>query len=382
MRAFSRLLTFALFLTLAAAPTYATVPDTIAREAIVLDFDTGTVLLEKNADAKMPTSSMSKTMTMYMVFTALKEGRLRLDSMLPVSEKAWRMQGSKMFVEVGKEIKVEDLIRGVIIQSGNDATIVLAEGIAGTEEAFAEAMNRTAQNLGMDSSHFANASGWPDPNHYSTARDLATLSVRLIRDFPEYYSYYAEKEFTYHNIRQMNRNPLLYKNMGVDGIKTGHAEDAGYGLMASGVMDGRRVVVVVNGLKDEAERAQESARLMDWGLRSFENVTLFTAGSTVEQAPVAFGMQLSVPLVIEKEIKLTVPRMAGKDITAKVVYESPIEAPVMKGTQYGKLVIEGPMMQPREIPLVAGADVPRLGLIAETVAKAKLLLTGGVGGDF
>src|SRR5688500_525135 len=181
---------------------------TIAREAFVVDFDTGTVLLDKNADKRMPTSSMSKTMTIYMVFDALKSGKLTLDTKFPVSEKAWRMQGSKMFVELGSSIAVEDLIRGIIIQSGNDATVVMAEGIAGTEEGFADLMNAKAKEIGMNNSHFVNASGWPDPEHYSTARDLATLAIRTIRDFPDYYKYYAEKEFTWHNIHQMNRNPL------------------------------------------------------------------------------------------------------------------------------------------------------------------------------
>jgi serine-type D-Ala-D-Ala carboxypeptidase (penicillin-binding protein 5/6) len=246
MRFFQILFALLLF----AAPAMAQVApmETVAREAYIIDAETGQVLFEKNADQKMPTSSMSKTMTMYMVFEALKNGKLTLDQELPVSETAWRMQGSKMFVPLGQMVKVEDLIRGVIVQSGNDATIVLAEGLAGSEGEFAAAMNRKAKELGMINSNFMNASGWPDENHYSTCHDLAILAIALIRDFPDYYKYYAEKEFTYNNIKQGNRNPLLYKNIGADGIKTGHTESAGYGLMASGVRDGRRVVMVLNGM--------------------------------------------------------------------------------------------------------------------------------------
>ncbi|HOO82296.1 MAG TPA: D-alanyl-D-alanine carboxypeptidase family protein, partial [Alphaproteobacteria bacterium] len=198
--------------------------ETKAKQAIVVDYETGTVLLSKNMDEQMPTSSMSKVMTMYAVFDSIKNGQISLNDTLPVSEKAWRMGGSKMFVEVDKRVKVEDLIRGVIVQSGNDATVVLAEGLAGSENAFANMINDKATGLGMKNSHFVNASGWPDPEHYSTARDLATLGRAIIHDFPDYYKYYMEKEFTYNNIKQTNRNPLLYRNIGADGIKTGHTE--------------------------------------------------------------------------------------------------------------------------------------------------------------
>lgn len=347
---------------------------TIAREAIIIDYETGMVLLEKNPDQKMPTSSMSKVMTAYVVFDALKNGKLTLDSKLPVSEHAWSTQGSKMFVEVGNSIPVEDLIRGVIIQSGNDATIVLAEGVAGTEADFADLMNAKAKELGMSNSHFVNASGWPDPEHYSTARDLATLAVHLIREFPDEYKYYSEKEFTYHNIRQMNRNPLLYRNMGVDGIKTGHTEIAGYGLMASGVRDGRRVIMVVNGLKDEKERAQESARLMEWALRSFENVKLFSAGDTVEQAYVAMGQASQVPLVVTEDITVTLPKAVKNDLKVTAVYNEPIVAPIKKGDKVGTLKVDVPRVGVTEYDLVAGADVAELGLFAATMTKAKMLL--------
>lgn len=352
--------------------------ETIAKQAFMIDYDTGTVLLEKNADEKMPTSSMSKTMTLYMIFEAIKNGRLQLDSELPVSEKAWRMQGSKMFVELGKGVSVEDLIRGVAIQSGNDATIVLAEGLSGSEEAFAQAMNARAKELGMTNSHFMNASGWPDPDHYSTARDLATLAKHLITDFPEDYKYFAEKEFVWHNIKQGNRNPLLYRNIGADGIKTGHAEEAGYGLMASGTAGGRRVILVLNGMPDMQARADESARLLDWGLRGFENVSLFDPQEPVANVPVVMGAADAVPLVLDEKLAITLPEGTRGGLKVSAVYDTPLKAPVKKGAVVGKLQVEIPLGQTVEYPLLAGADVEPLGFFAATAEKAKLMLTGGL----
>jgi D-alanyl-D-alanine carboxypeptidase (penicillin-binding protein 5/6) len=346
----------------------------IAREAFMIDFDTGTILLDKNSNQRMPTASMSKVMTMYMVFDALKKGQLTLDQTLPVSEKAWRMQGSKMFVELGAQISVENLIRGVIIQSGNDATIVLAEGIAGTEDEFAAMMNAKARELGMNNSNFKNASGWPDPDHYSTARDLATLAMAMIRDFPDYYKYYSEREFTWHNIHQMNRNPLLYRDLGVDGLKTGHTEEAGYGLMASGQRDGRRVVMVVSGLSSERERAQESARLMEWGLRSFENITLFKAGEVVEQADVVMGQKAFVGLVSNDDVIVTVPRAVKNDLKVAVTYKGPLIAPIRKGDEVATLRLDIPRVGIVEKKLYAAEDVPQLGLIAGTLTKAKMMI--------
>ena len=347
---------------------------TVAREAIIVDYDAGVVLMEKNADQRMPTSSMSKVMTVTMAFDALKNGKLTLDQKLPVSEKAWRMQGSKMFVELGSSIPVEDLIRGIVIQSGNDATIVLAEGMAGSEADFADMMNAKARDFGMMNSHFVNASGWPDPEHYSTARDLATLAIHTIHDYPDYYKYYAEKEFTWHNIHQMNRNPLLFRNLGVDGLKTGHAEEAGYGLIASGVRNDRRVVMVLNGMSSEKERAQESARLMEWALQSFENIRLFSAGDTVEQAYVAMGIAEQVPLVVEADVIATVPRAVRNDLKVTAAYNEPLLAPMKKGDQVGTLKIEVPRIGMIEQPLLAGADVEKLGIFAGAIEKAKLLV--------
>ncbi|HYH18896.1 MAG TPA: D-alanyl-D-alanine carboxypeptidase family protein, partial [Azospirillum sp.] len=246
-------------------PARAATIETIAKQAILLDMTSSTVLFEKNADQRMPPSSMSKVMTMYMVFEALKSGRLSLEHTLPVSERAWRMQGSKMFVELHNMIKIDDLIKGVIVQSGNDACIVLAEGLAGSEPAFAEQMNKKAKEIGLTATNLTNATGWPDPNHYVTARDLAILAERLIKDFPEYYHYYSIRDFQYHGIKQGNRNPLLYRGIGADGLKTGHTDAAGYGLTGSAEREGRRLILVVNGLPSMQARADESARLIEWG---------------------------------------------------------------------------------------------------------------------
>lgn len=354
----------------------ATGDQTLAREAYIVDFDTGTVLMDKEGNARMPTSSMSKTMTIYMAFDGLKSGKLTLDQKFPVSEKAWRMQGSKMFVDLGSSIAVEDLIRGIIIQSGNDATIVMAEGIAGSEEEFANLLNAKAKEIGMNDSHFVNASGWPDPDHYSTAHDLAVLAMQTIRNFPDYYKYYGEKEFTWHNIHQMNRNPLLFRDLGVDGLKTGHAEEAGagYGLIASGQRDGRRVVLVLNGLKDEKSRAQESARLMEWALRSFENIKVFAAGDTIEEAPVVMGQSASVPLVTDADVLLTLPRAVKNDLKVSVQYNSPLIAPIKKGDEIGILRLDIPRVGVVDKKLYAGADVLKLGLFAATLEKAKIIV--------
>ncbi len=350
--------------------------ETSAREAILIDAATDRVLLEKNADEPMPPASMSKIMTTYLVFERLKDGRLSLDDELPVSEKAWRKGGSKMFVEVGNQVRVEDLLRGVIVQSGNDACIVLAEGLSGTEEAFAEEMSRKGRELGLTGSSFTNATGWPDPNHRMTARDLAVLAQRIIEDFPKYYHYYGETEFTYSGIRQMNRNPLLYRSLGADGLKTGHTEEAGYGLTASAVQNDRRIILVLNGLESEKARAEESARLVGWAFREFDNYTLFKPGETVEEAPVWLGAAPSVPLVAPDGLTVTLSRKARQDMQVKVVYESPIPAPVAEGQRLARLRVEAPEEEPVEVPLQAGAAVERLGFFGRITAGLEYLIFG------
>lgn len=349
---------------------------TSAKQAIVVDYDTNAVLFEEEADQRMPTSSMSKAMSMYLVFDALQKDAISLDDTFLVSEKAWRKGGSKMFVEVDKRVKIEDLIRGVLIQSGNDATIVLAEGLAGSEDSFAENLNRKATELGMENSHFMNASGWPDPDHYSTARDLAILAKALIRDFPQYYPYFSEKEFVYNNITQRNRNPLLYSDSNADGLKTGHTEIGGYGLMGSGTYEGRRVIIVINGLENEKVRAQESSKILEWGLKRFENRKLFSKGEKVADALVSLGEKEAVPFVLQDDLIVTIPKIAMKDFAVTVSYNGPLLAPVQAGQKIGTLVIDIPHMEKIERPLYAGESVEKLGLFAGAFAKLKILLAG------
>jgi len=350
--------------------------DTSAREAFITDMETGAILLEKDADAPMHPASMSKMMTVYLTFERLKDGRLSLDDELLVSEKAWRMGGSKMFVKVGNKVRIEDLLQGVIVQSGNDACIVLAEGIAGTEEAFAELMTKKARELGLTTSTFANATGWPNPNHIMTARELAMLAKHVIRDFPEYYHYFSEKEFTWNGIRQSNRNPLLYLSAGADGLKTGHTEEAGYGLTASAVRNGRRVVMVLNGLPSQKARSEESARLMDWAFREFGNYALFKPGEVVEQGELWLGEKATVPLVIPDGLTVTLSRRARPDMKVTVSYDTVIPAPVKKGQEVARLTVSAPDTDPIEVPLVAGEDVERLGVFGRLTAALKYLIFG------
>ena len=357
-----------------AAPSNAL--ETLGKQAILLDATTGTVLFSKNPDERMTPSSMSKIMTIYKLFERLKDGGLSLTDTFSVSEKAWRKQGSKMFVAVNSRVKIEDLIRGIIVQSGNDATIVLAEGLSGSEGAFADELNETAKQLNMTNSNFVNASGWPDPDHETTARDLATLAVATIKNFPDFYHYYAEKTFTYNGIKQGNRNPAIYRNIGADGLKTGHTEAGGYGLTASAIRKDRRLVLVINGLPTKKSRAVESERILDWGFREFNNYALFKAGETVTEAQIWMGEVGSVPLLIEKELTLTLPRKVRRGMKVKVVMETPVPAPIKKGDVLATLKIELPGRPPLEAPLVSGADVGQLGVFSRLGAAVKYVLWG------
>ncbi len=349
--------------------------DTVARFAVVIDFATNTVLLDKDMDASMTPSSLTKLMTAYIIYGLLKAGRLTLTQELLVSEKAWRMGGSKMFVQIGTSVKVEDLIRGMIVQSGNDACIVLAEGIAGSEEQFVELMNAKAKELGLTKSNFRNCTGWPDPDHRSSCHDLATLARRIIKDYPEYYKYDSEKSFKYNNIDQENRNTLVQKGV-ADGLKTGHTEDGGYGLAVSAQRGDRRVIVVLNGMTSMHQRGAEGERLLDWGFREFENVTLFTAGDTVEQAQVWLGASPTVPLVGGRELVVTMPRNWRQHARVSIEYQSPIPAPVVRGSSVGRLIVSGEGVPDMEVPLLAGADVPRLSLPGRAMAVLSHMVSG------
>jgi len=350
--------------------------ETGAKQAILVDYETGAVLFEKDADAIMYPASMTKMMTAYLVFERLKNGDLSLDDTFRVSEKAWRMGGSKMFVKVGDRIRIEDLIQGIVVQSGNDATIVVAEGIAGSESAFAGLMTEKARELGMTKTVYRNASGWPDPEHVTTARDLATLAAATIRHFPEYYRFYSEKSFIYNGIKQGNRNPLLYKDIGADGLKTGHTVASGYGLTASAIRNGRRLIAVLNGMNSVKQRSGASERLLDWGFRNWANYRLFDTGEKIVDARVWLGDTETVPIVIDQPLVLTIPRQARRKLKVAVRYDEPIPAPVTAGARIATLVVSAPNMDSVEVPLKAGAAVGRLGIVGRLGEALRYLVWG------
>ena len=350
--------------------------ETSGKQIILYDMSTDTVLLEKNADMPMAPSSMSKIMTIYKVFEKLKDGDLSLNDKFKVSEKAWRKGGSKMFVKLNSRVKVEDLIRGVIVQSGNDATIVIAEGLSGTEGFFADELNKTAKNLGMLNSNFTNASGWPDPNHLTTARDLTRLAISTIQDFPEFYHYYEEKTFSFNNIRQNNRNPALYKDLGADGLKTGYTKAGGYGVTVSAVKGDRRLVRVINGLKSQRLRTNETERVLDWGFRNFRNYKLFDAGETVADGAVWMGDEDKIPLITEKKIVMTLTRKQRRNMKVKLLLSTPIPAPVRKGVRLGSLKIYIPGRKPVIHPIVSAASVAKLSVLSRLKVTVKYLLWG------
>lgn len=358
----------------AAAPAHAF--ETQAREALLVDMSTGTTLFEKNADQLMPPASMSKMMTTYMVFDRLKKGELKLDDTFTVSANAWEKGGaasggSTMFLNPGEEVKLEDLIRGIIVQSGNDACIVVAEGLAGSEQAFAAEMTEKGKEIGLLDSTFRNATGLPHPDHMTTARDLATLARRTIEDSPEYYPYYAEKEFTHNGIRQGNRNPLLYKDINADGLKTGHTNEAGYGLTASATEGDRRLILVLGGLPTMKSRFEESERIMSWGFREFDTYTLFEPGEQVAEAEVWLGNEKTVPLVIPEGLKATLSREGRKDMKVAVSYDGPIRAPITQGDSIATLTVTVPDISPIEVPLAAGAGVEEMGFMGKLAVAVK-----------
>ena len=349
--------------------------DTAAKWAFITDFNSGATLLDKEADATMPPSSMTKLMTMYIVYGMLRSGRLSLNQELPVSEKAWRMQGSKMFVPLGGQVRVEDLIRGVVVDSGNDACIVFAEAIAGSEDQFVDLMNQKAKEIGLTNTYFKNCTGWPDPDQHMSCRDIATIAKRVITEYPEYYHYDGERSFKYNNIEQENRNPLVQKGL-ADGLKTGHTDAGGFGVVASAQRGSRRVIVVVNGLTSMHARREESERLLEWAFREFENVTLFTAADTVDDAKVWLGTEPTVPLVGGRDLIITMPKQWRRTAKIEVQYQSPVKAPVSRGELLGKLLVSGQGVPSMEVPLLAGTDVPRLGLPGRAISVVSRYVLG------
>ena len=352
----------------AAATAQADVMSTSADYAFILDADTETPLFSKNGDEAMVPASMTKIMTAYMVFDRIREGRLSLEDAFKVSENAWRKGGassggSTMFLEVGSTVSVEDLLRGVIIQSGNDACIVLAEGISGSEEAFAAEMTERAREMGMDSVTFKNATGLYEEGHQISPRDLAQIALKTIREFPEYYHLYGETGFTWNGISQPNRNPLLDEVQGADGLKTGHLDISGYGLVGTAVREGQRRIIVLNGMESKAERASEARRVMRAAFTDFRSYTLADSGAIVGEAEVFQGTSDKVPLTVNDTVKSMMHVDQARRMNISVEYNAPIHAPVVKGQIIGELVATSPGSEDIRVPLVAAEDVARMTFI-------------------
>ncbi len=373
-----RLLTaclLALTATFASAQSF----ETQARAAYVYDMTTGTVLLEKNADTPLPPASMSKLMTLYMAFEAISDGRLSANDELLVSEHAMSYQGSSMFLRSGERVRVEDLIRGVIILSGNDASAVLAETLSpdGTEAGFARMMTAKARDLGMMNSTFANSNGWPDPNQRMSVRDLGILAQHLITDFPTYYPIFAEEEFPFDGRGPSNsqtRNPILGLGLGADGMKTGHTQEAGYGLVGSAKQGDRRIIFVVTGLDSAAARAEEGQRILNWSFRQFAQKNVIETGTRVAEAQVWMGQKPTVGLTVAEDVSMLVPVMSGDNVDAEVVFNAPSEAPISAGQSLGELIVRFEDLPERRIPLVAEADVPLGGFTVRMRTAVMVLL--------
>ena len=355
---------------------------TVADYAHVIDFDSNRVLLSKNSDSPMKPASMAKIMTLYIVFQRVAEGSLSLEDEFLVSEKAWKMGGSRSFLDVGTRVSIDELINGVAVQSGNDAAVVIAEGISGSEEAFSDEMNRFAKRLGMSNTNFTNSTGWPDENLTTTARDLSLLTSALIRDFPveiypSLYPVFAKIDYKYNNIKQGNRNPLINRSLGADGLKTGHTKESGYGLVGSAKRDGQRIILVLNGMKSKKQRSLESNRLMDFMFREFREYTFFEEGETVSTANIWLGKEAKIPLVLEGELSRVLSRNERNKTKITVNYNDPIQAPLLKGDQVGTLWLEVNGIR-EEIPIVAGKDVAQLPILSRVTEAIKYLIFGAV----
>ncbi|WP_424978126.1 D-alanyl-D-alanine carboxypeptidase family protein [Leisingera sp. S232] len=353
--------------------------DTKARAAYVLDAGTDTVLLSKNADVPLPPASMSKLMTLYVAFEALRDGRLTLDETLPVSQHAMSYKGSTMFLDTLDRVRVEDLLRGIVVLSGNDACVVIAEALSpdGTEAGFARYMTKRGQELGMTASTFANSNGWPAAGHRMSVHDLAILAERLIEDFPEYYPLFAETRFEFDGrapSNTRNRNPLLKLGIGADGLKTGHTEEAGYGLVGSAKQGGRRVIFVVSGLASERARAEEAEALVNWSFRQFTKKIVAKEGIPIAEAEIWRGAERSVGLVPAEDLEILLPSLSAKTIEGEVVYSGPIEAPVAKGQRLAELVLQPEELPEVRLPLVAASDVPAGGFVVRVKTAAQVLI--------
>ena len=351
--------------------------ETKASAAYVLDQTTGTVLLAKNADTPLPPASMSKLMTLYMAFEAVSTGRLELDQELLVSADAAQYGGSTMFLQEGERVSVEDLLRGIIVLSGNDACVVIAEALSGTEARFARDMTTRAQQMGMTNSTFMNSNGWPKPGHRMSMRDLGLLANRLITDFPQFYPMFAETEFLFdenESANRFNRNPLLSLGIGADGLKTGHTQEAGYGLVGSAKQGSRRVIFVISGLETTADRARESEAIVNWAFRQFSETTLGTAGTRLAEAPVSMGAQTAVGLELAEDLTVLTPISTNPGLEGEIIYEGPFRAPVTKGDKLAELVLMREGLPEVRVPLVASESVDPGGFMVKVTAAALHLL--------
>ncbi len=368
---------FAVFAAVALAHPALAAFETRASAAWVYDQTTGTVLLAKNADEPLPPASMSKIMTLNMLFEALQDGRVSLETQFNVSAKAKAMGGSTMFLDTTDRPTVEDLIKGIVVQSGNDACVVVAENLAGTEEAFARSMTDRGRVIGLTNSIFANSTGWPNPNHRMSMRDLGLVATRLVEEFPEYYGYFSLETFPFDGRapqNHRNRNPILNRIEGADGLKTGHTSEAGYGLVGSAKQGDRRIIFVITGLDSEAERAEESERIVNWAFRQFVERTVATSDTRIAEADVWMGAQGTVGLVPAEDVNLLLPAVVQSEVNAEVVYQGPVRAPVTAGQEVGRLVINVDGMAPREVALVAESDVAEGGYLTRLRAAASALI--------
>ncbi|MCH8543980.1 MAG: D-alanyl-D-alanine carboxypeptidase [Alcanivorax sp.] len=361
---------------LASASLVPSAPQVEASGYILMDAASGQVIVEHNADERLPPASLTKIMTDYIAAREIHHGNIKMEDKVNISVKAWRMGGSRMFVREGTQVSVEDLIKGIIIQSGNDAAVAIAEHIAGSESAFADLMNQHARRLGMDNSHFTNSTGWPDENMYSSARDMAKLSLSLINDYPENYVLYREKSFTYNNITQQNRNLLLWRDPSVDGIKTGHTEAAGYCLVASAERDGMRLISVVMGTSSEQARARETQKLLNYGFRFFETYAAYEAGEALTPSRVWMGKTGDIELGLADDMVLTIPRGSHERLNAEMTVNSDIRAPIERGQRLGTVTISLDDEVLLEQPLVALADVERAGIFKRFWHSIVLFFTG------
>ncbi len=355
--------------------------ETKARTAVLMDYDTGEILFAKDHKKMVAPASMSKLMTIYMVFEKLKDGTLSLDDVFTVSENAWRKGGaatggSTMFLKIGQKVRVEDLIKGILIQSGNDACIVAAENIAGSEEEFAQQMNIKAKRIGLMNSSFANSTGLPDPNQKMSMEDLALLSKAIISEFPEFFHIFSEKEFTFNGIKQGNRNPLLYTMRNADGMKTGHTEEAGFSLTATVKRGDRRLIEAMGGMKSNKERSEEAEKLINWGFREFDNYKILEQGQMVAEVPVWMGKEDNVGLIVNEDVVKTIARGKVIDTKMTVVFDKPVRAPIKKGDQLGIVKVEIPDREKFDVPLYADKDVDEVGVFGRIKRNLKYLIWG------